>query len=242
MKALVLQHHPDEHPGAFRALMTASGVTWDAVELDAGEKIPALDGYDLMLSMGGPMDVWETDKHPWLKDEKEAIREWVGRREKPFLGVCLGHQLLADALGGACEKMPKAEIGVLGYYQTFAGTHDRFFDGVGSPGQCLQWHGVQVTDPPSGAQVLASSEACAIQAMRFGRWAYSMQFHAEITEETVPRWGVIPEYKCALENVLGADALEGFVRDAAAAVPDMNRDARLMWENFHALISEKEQY
>ena len=226
----------------FSGFMDEAGVARDTVELDAGDTIPALDGYDLIVSMGGPQNVWETDKYPWLDAEKDLIRDWVGRREKPFLGVCLGHQMLADALGGTCERLPRPEIGILGYHQTFAGTHDRLFDGVGSPATCLQWHGVHVTDPPSGAQVLASSSACSVQAIRVGRWAYGLQFHAETTADTVRTWASIPEYKADLEAGLGETSIAEFEASAAAALPAMNRDAKHIWENFHALISERETY
>ena len=76
-RVLVFQHIAIEHPGIFRDFMAEDGVRWDAVELDAGEAIPALDPYDALIVMGGPMDVFEEDKHPWLVAEKRAIRDWV---------------------------------------------------------------------------------------------------------------------------------------------------------------------
>ena len=100
MHILVLQHADVEHPGIFRRFLEEDGHTYDAVELDAGETLPSIDGYDALWVMGGPMDVWQEDEHPWLVQEKSYINECVEDRGLPYLGLCLGHQLLAEALGG----------------------------------------------------------------------------------------------------------------------------------------------
>ena len=130
MKFLVLQHIDIEHPGIFREFMREDGVAWDAVELDEGEAIPPLDGYDALISMGGPMDVFEEQEHPWLADEKVTIREAVAERDMPFLGVCLGHQLLADALGGRVETMAEPEVGIMTVDLTEAGRADPLLAGL----------------------------------------------------------------------------------------------------------------
>ncbi len=107
MRFLVFQHLAVEHPGVFRDFFVEAGIEWDVVELDEGQPIPDLNDYDALWVMGGPMDVWEVDDHPWLVAEKAAIREAVNDRGMPFLGCCLGHQLLANALGGVCAKFSK---------------------------------------------------------------------------------------------------------------------------------------
>jgi GMP synthase-like glutamine amidotransferase len=104
MRLLVFQHIDCEHPGILRRFLAEDTIEWDAVELDAGEPIPPLERYDALWVMGGPMDVWDVDEHPWLIPEKRAIRRWVRELQRPFLGLCLGHQLLADALGGTCGR------------------------------------------------------------------------------------------------------------------------------------------
>lgn len=125
MRLLVLQHIACEHPGVFRRFLAADGIAWDAVELDEGEPIPELESYDMLWVMGGPMDVWDVDEHPWLVAEKEAIRRWVRELRRPFLGLCLGHQLLADALGGTCGPQRPPEVGILEIELTPEGRSDR---------------------------------------------------------------------------------------------------------------------
>ena len=96
---LVLQHIDIEDPGYIKDLMEADGWNLTQVELDAGESIPSdLSGFDAMLCMGGPMDTWMEEECPWLIEEKRRIREWVVTMGKPFLGFCLGCQLLGEVL------------------------------------------------------------------------------------------------------------------------------------------------
>ena len=157
MRLLVLQHITVEHPGVFRDFLKEDGVEWDAVELDGGEPIPSLAGYDALWVMGGPMDVWEEERYPWLVDEKAVIREAVSERGMPFFGICLGHQLLADALGGEVAPMAQPEIGILDVELTPAGRSDPLLAGLPQGFKCLQWHGAEVVEPPPDATVLAGS-------------------------------------------------------------------------------------
>jgi GMP synthase-like glutamine amidotransferase len=236
MRFLVFQHIAIEHPGIFRDFFAADGIAWDAVELDEGEAIPDLGGYDALWVMGGPMDVWEETEHPWLKAEKQAIREWVRDRGKPYFGLCLGHQLLGAALGGKVGKMPKAEVGVLDINLTESGRADPLFQGIASPFQALQWHGAAVLEPPSDAVILADSPVCANQAMRIGAHAYSLQCHTELTARTVGEWGEIPAYACALDETLGQGALQRLDAEAAAKMPDFARNSRRLYDNFMGLL------
>jgi len=232
MRFLVFQHIAIEHPGIFRDLMAEKGIAWDAIELDEGEPIPPLDGYDALIVMGGPMDVFDEAELPWLVPEKAAIREAVRTRGMPYLGFCLGHQLLADALGGRCERMARAEVGILDVEVTEAGRNDPLFDGLPDRFQALQWHGVAVTRLPEGGVALASSPMCAVQAQRVGARAWGVQYHVEMTDDTVPEWGRVPAYAASLEATLGSAALAEMERACAAGMAGFNANSRRLFDNF----------
>jgi GMP synthase-like glutamine amidotransferase len=236
VKILVLQHLASEHPGAFIRHFSNDGVDWTAVELDEGEPIPPLEPYDALWVMGGAMDVWDVDEHPWLVAEKRAIRRFVTALERPFLGICLGHQLLADALGGTCGPQRPPEVGLCEVELTAEGRDDPLLRGLPRTVRSLQWHGVRVAQPPEGAVVLASSPTCPIQAMRVGRHAWGLQCHVEAMPGAVADWAKVPEYKAALEAVQGEGAVERLAAEMAAAAPALEAMVATIWRNFRAIM------
>jgi len=236
MKLLVLQHLEVEHPGVFRDFLREDGFSWHTVELDKGETIPDLEPFDAMMVMGGPQDTWQEDQFPWLKPEKAAIRRFVADMGRPYLGLCLGHQLLADALGGTVGPGSKPEVGALRIMQTEDGKRDPLFQGVPDPIDVLQWHGAEVKVLPPGAVKLARSEICEVQAFRYGSRAYGLQAHVEATRDTVADWAAIPEYARALEATLGPGSVERLAAEVAGLLPTYTSVARTLYTNFKKLL------
>jgi GMP synthase-like glutamine amidotransferase len=235
MRLIVLQHADIEHPGIFRGFFARDGVAWTTVALDRGEAIPPLVGFDAMLVLGGGMHVWEEEQHPWLRGEKRAIRHFVGELNRPYLGICLGHQLLAEALGGHVGLMAAPEIGITDVDLNDQGAADPLFADFARSFRVLEWHSAEVADLPDGATVLAANAACAVQAMRVGSRAFGVQFHPEPEPDAVAEWGTIPEYRCALEDHLGAEAQQRLEASAAKAMPALNRSAEILYRNFMAI-------
>jgi GMP synthase-like glutamine amidotransferase len=231
-RVLVFQHLDVEHPGIFRDFLAEDGFEYVPVELDAGEPIPPLEDYAALWVMGGPMDVWQVAEHPWLLPEQAAIREAVLERRLPFLGFCLGHQLLAAALGGRVGPAALPEIGIMPVERNEPIAESALLAGVPARFQVLQWHSAEVLSLPAAARCLLRSERCAVQAMSVGEHAFSMQFHVEITGETVPQWNAIPEYRQALARSLGAQGAASLTLLAQAHLPAFNALARRLYSNW----------
>lgn len=237
MRILVFQHLDVEHPGIFRDFWKEDGHQWDAVELDAGKAIPPLEDYDLLVVMGGPQDVWQEDIHPWFIPEKAAIRRWVMELKRPYLGVCLGHQLLAEALGGKVTPMQMPEVGLADVAFTPEGKADPLLAGLGEGVLTFQWHGAEISTMPEGAVILAKNPACATQAIRWGDHAYGLQYHVEITPTTVPDWESVPAYAESLQVALGPEKAARLQETVAPRLADFGQTARTLYDNFSRILA-----
>ena len=231
-QVIVFTHMEGDTPGRLAGLFAADGFGVETVRLHRDELIPALDRYDLMLVLGGAMHSWEEEAYPWLAAEKLAIREWVRERARPYIGICLGHQLLADALGGEVGLASSPEIGVYEVaLDQAAGSHP-FVAGMGGRHMLMQWHLAEVKRLPPDAQNLAASAASAVQAMAVGRHALGVQFHCEWTLESIRGWAAVDGWVPALERHLGAG---GHDRLLASAAPHMTAIAAMterLYRNF----------
>ena len=239
MEIIVLQHIKIEDPGYIKDLMLLDNVNLTTIELDEGEKIPNdLNKFDAMFCMGGPMDTWMEDKYPWFVNEKKKIKEFVVDLQKPYLGFCLGCQLLGEVIGGKVVKSNPAEIGMMDINFSNNKNTDRLFSSFPKKIKSLQWHSYEVCDLESDKDVtiLASSPITKYQIFKYKNHAYGIQFHIEIKDTTVNDWGCVPEYKSALEEQLGDGALEKFNKEAQSNMIAMNNYSKILYSNFKKLI------
>ncbi len=239
MKVIVLQHIKIEDPGYIKDLMIKDGAELTTIELDEGEKIPQdLSTYDAMFCMGGPMDTWMEKDYPWLIEEKKRIKEFVVDLKKPYLGFCLGCQLLGEVVGGKVVKSINPEIGMLNINFSENKNDDLLFSEFSEKITSLQWHSYEVQDLDNNDDVtlIASSPETKYQIFKYKSHAYGIQFHIEVKKTTVGEWGCIPEYKSALEKELGEGALEKIDQEAKINMNFMNNYSEILYQNFKKLI------
>jgi len=239
MEVIVLQHIKVEDPGHIKDLMLADKVNLTTIELDEGEKIPEnLSKFDAMFCMGGPMDTWMEDKYPWLIDEKQKIKNFVVDLKKPYLGFCLGCQLLGEVVGGNVIKSTKPEIGMLDVNFSQDKSNDQLFSTFPDKVKTLQWHSYEVVNLENNKDItlLASSPTTKYQIFKYQDHAYGIQFHIEVKDTTVNDWGCVVEYKSALEEQLGQGALEKFDKEAKSNMSQMNNCSKILYSNFKKII------
>ncbi|WP_395686341.1 type 1 glutamine amidotransferase [Aestuariivirga sp.] len=230
-RALVFQHMDHDHPGRFLDFFAEDGIIPEPVRLFAGQEIPTLAPYDFLFVLGGAQDTWQEDIYPWLAAEKQAIREWVVDRARPYFGVCLGHQLLATALGGEVAPARHAEVGVFDVMLSGDAGRHRLMQGLEARHKVMQWHMAEVTRVPDAAKVLAFSERVAVQALGVGDHAVSTQFHCEFTPQTVAGWSSLPSYVAGLEKHMGEGAYPRLMRESYPLMPEMARMTRRIYDN-----------
>jgi len=239
MEVIVLQHIKIEDTGYIKDLMIADGVKLTTIELDEGDRIPNdIAKFDAMFCMGGPMDTWMEKDYPWLIDEKKRIKEFVVDLKKPYLGFCLGCQLLGEVIEGRVVKSNNSEIGMLNIDFSENKKNDLLFSKFPEKITSLQWHSYEVRNLESNKNVtlLASSPETKYQIFKYQNHAYGIQFHIEVKDTTVNAWGCVPEYKSALEKQLGKGALEKFDKEAQNNMQNMNSYSKILYENFKRLI------
>ncbi|MBI3997112.1 MAG: gamma-glutamyl-gamma-aminobutyrate hydrolase family protein [Candidatus Omnitrophica bacterium] len=184
---MVIQHVPHEGLGTFEPALTRAGCSLVTLHSDDPKahwpKITDLDG---LIVMGGPQGVNEQAKYPYVKKEIALLQDAL-KAQRPILGVCLGAQLLAAALGAKVTKNPQKEIGWYSLMREPGAEGDALWEPFGQTETVFQWHG-DAFALPKGAVRLASSPLCAQQAFRYGTNAYGLQFHVEVTDAMIRTW------------------------------------------------------
>ncbi len=227
---LAVRQIPHEGLAGLEQFFTAAGLEHryvDAADVDQFEFRPA-DWAGLVV-LGGPMNVDQTDEHPYLRNEVNWIRAAL-IAQLPLLGICLGAQLLAKTLGA---KVFPNRIKEIGWYEIDllpAAADDRLFAGCDSRQTVFQWHG-DTFGLPLGAVHLARSAHCEHQAIRYGASAWGLQFHLEMTAATVDEWLGQSGNCCEIDGLDYIDAAE-IRRRAPSDLPKMDRLAQVVFTRF----------
>src|SRR5512139_591201 len=195
MCVLICKNTPAEGPGTIGEYLSENGIPHTVVELSNGKGLPDPGGFEALVMLGGPMSVNDEAHYPYITEEIELVRRFAAANKR-ILGVCLGAQIMAKALGAPVYRGSGPEIGWLDIELTVDGAMDHLFRKLATHPQggdvwkrfkVFHWHG-ETFDIPQGAVRLASSALYRNQAFRFGARAYAFQFHIEVTPEIVCEW------------------------------------------------------
>jgi len=214
VRIVAFRHVPYEGCGVIHDVLEPRGVS---IQYADRTQPPDLTTADALIFLGGPMSV--NDGLPYLECEMAIIREAVARRQ-PVLGICLGSQLIAKALGAEVRPNPAKEIGWYDLKFTEAGLADPLFRGVRPVEMVFHWH-YETFGLPKGAELLASSELCVNQAVRFNATSCGLQFHLEVTPEMISDWCQRSGYKKPLH----------------AQAYDMTQLAATVFANWYGVLS-----
>ena len=182
MRMRCVMHAPFEGPAAIEDWVRAKGWQMVITRTYAGEKLPSVDEFDILVLMGGPQSPFEIDQYPYLQDEIVLVSQATAA-SKAMIGFCLGSQIIAEALGAATLRSPEREVGVFPVKLTKEGREDPVFGIFPEAFPVFHWHN-DIPGIPEGAVLLANSPGCPRQAFRYGDRVYGLQFHLEPTRES----------------------------------------------------------
>jgi GMP synthase (glutamine-hydrolysing) len=228
-RVLALQFFWDDPPGYLDEIMQEHGILCKIVKVDE-ECVPDPTEFEALIAMGGPQHVGADDRYPYLVGATAAIRKAV-EEDIPYLGLCLGGQLLAHALGATVKRHSMASIGFYEVRLTDEGKADPLFQGLPGYQQVIHWH-EDTFDIPKGAIQLATNERTENQAFRYKRHAYGLQYHIEVAPSMLDIWLHYPEYRQEIVDTLGEEAADKFVSDRPELYPLYREHTRIVFENF----------
>lgn len=232
-RIVVIQHVEGEGLGIIEKVVRQKGIEVITVRVFKGERIPReVQDYSGLIILGGPMGVYEDDLYPFIKEELTLIRNAI-RCGIAVLGICLGSQLLAKAVGGDVYKGKKKEIGWYKIRLTDEGKKDGLFIGLPDEFTVFQWHG-DTFDIPEGSICLASSETFPHQIIKVGKMAYGLQFHLEVTEGMIRDWVNVNDREL---TSLGYINPEGILKDTPWHIQTIHRYGEVVFSRFFELLN-----
>jgi GMP synthase-like glutamine amidotransferase len=232
MKVLVIQHVPAEGLGALHEFLTERG--WEIEVKCEGVDIPGnLDDYNALIILGGPMGAYEEEIYPYLRTVQDLVRE-AAQKHLPVLGLCLGAQLIAQALGARVGPNTVQEIGWYQVELTQAG--QLLFPGLPSTWPVFQWHGDTFTLPP-GAVLLAKGETCLNQAFVYDEMIWAFQFHFELTPEMIKDWCKL--YEDELLEFGGPGLAASIPRETASGWEEYGKYQKYLMDRLEAALREQ---
>jgi len=219
---LIVEHAETEGPGTLGEFLRDIEADIRTVRVFKGDPLPDdIGSFDALVSMGGPMNVYEEGKYPFLREETEFLRRVINANI-PTLGICLGAQLIAKACYAPVIKASHKEVGWRSVSLTDAGSKDILFEGIPGTMQVFQWH-EDTFDIPYGGKLIVTSGACPNQAFRY-RNAYALQFHIEVTRSMLLDWlGTMP-------------SCEGCMRAFEKIEGTLYTQAKMIYSNFLWLV------
>jgi GMP synthase (glutamine-hydrolysing) len=224
MRFLVILHVENEGPGTLEDFLKTSGADIVIARLYNGDHLPKTpQRIDAVISMGGPMNVYEDHFFPFLREETSFLQSAI-QADVPILGICLGAQLIARAAGAPVVKSPYREEGWCNVFLTHFAAKDMLFSGLPQMLDVFQWH-EDMFHIPEGGDLLAFSEKCPHQAFRYGN-ALGLQFHLEVTRELITDW-----FKESTN-------LKELLNDYSRIEPSLELNARILFSNFMELVKQ----
>lgn len=237
MSVLVVEHDAECPPAWFGTWLADAGAGLEVCRPYAGDRLPELAAYDGLVVLGGPMGANDDDKHAWLAPVKELVRE-ARATHLPTLGICLGHQLIAVALGGRVTRNPLGQqVGLLGVGWTEAAAVDRLFGPLSTPRRGVQWNDDIVAELPADAVLLAGTPRDEVQAARYAPLMWGVQLHPEVDVPVLRPWA---ESDRGSHETRGIDT-DGLLRDIDAARAELDDAWRPLAEGFAALVLEHQE-
>lgn len=228
-RVLILQHAWECPPATVGEILEKYDLFYDTVNVEEAT-LPTPTAYDAIIALGGPQHVYEIDKHQYFVQEKELIRSAVAQ-DIPFLGICLGGQLLAAAFGGMVSHHTVTEVGFYDVPFTEAGQHDPLFTGLPGYQKVFHWH-EDAFEIPTGSVLLATTNTTRNQAFRYGRRAYGLQYHIELNSELFDLWLERPEFKQEIIAAVGIDAYTNIQRERIMYDQTYYNHTFILCENF----------